>query len=236
LTAEAAQRAECNNEIDGSSGSGIAGEGARASAKCTAATQLAGRVETAQRRAADAEVALADATRAELTDTDTKVAALPQPATAPYRPDELGVIDRISRTHDRLGTPATLAVTLALMALDTLPVILKLSHGTTNYERILARRHQITATRLLAEATPAGGAAPLALLDGDHGPDVEIVDDEQLEQFLRAHLILDPHIQAKDLHALARARGYAGKYSTFTRLLRTRHLRTVAGRTGTSSP
>jgi hypothetical protein len=195
-------------------------------------TQLAARADDAQQRVTDSDAALTDAMRNEVTDTDTKVAAVPKPAVAPYQPTELGVIDRITRTHDRLGTPATLAITLALMALDTLPVILKLSHGTTNYERILARRQHASATCLLAEVGPGGDGhaapiqVPVGLLDGHHDLDDELLDDDQLEQYLRARLVLDPTIQAKDLHALARARGYSGKYSTFTRFLRTRELRT----------
>jgi hypothetical protein len=226
-TADAAQRSECNNEINGA-GSGIPGEGPRAGAKCAAADQLANRVNDSQRRADEADAALAAAMQAEMTDADQRVAGLEDPAVVPYQPSELGVIDRITRTHDRLGTPGTIAVTLALMALDTLPVILKLAHGPTTYERVLARRQQTEAARLL---TPAQGedVAVALLLETEAGAGEPIADDE-LERFIHARLIVDPNIQAKDLHAAARARGYDRSYPTFTRFLRDRALRPTATR------
>jgi hypothetical protein len=227
--AESAQRGECNDEINGAS-SGIVGEGPRATAKCAAATQLTQRVGETQRQAVQADAAMADATRAEMSDIDASVAGVPRPAVAPYRPAELGVIDRIARTHDQLGTVWTLAITVALMTLDTLPVILKLSRGLTNYERVLAHRQKAATVRLLASLGPAAERSTAAeLLDDDPQLDEPILDDDQLERFVRARLIVDPHMQAKDLHALARARGYAREYPTFTRFLRVRQLRPTAG-------
>jgi hypothetical protein len=220
--AEGAQRAECNNEINGT-GFGAAGEGPRANAKCAAFSQLAGRVEDTRRRADDTDAALVAAVQAEMADTDTRTAAVPRPQVAAYQPTDLGVIDRISRTHDRLGTVGTAIVTLALMALDTLPVILKLAHGPTTYERILTRRQRNAAVELLTNINADAGAVA-EIFDADD-VDEAITDDDELERFLHARLIIDPTIQAKALYGAARSRGYERSYPTFTRFLRDRSLR-----------
>jgi hypothetical protein len=228
LAAADAQRRECNDEINGTR-SGQAGEGPRAGAKCTAATDLARRAEDTGRRASDADAALDTTMAAERTDADNRVTALERPDPEPFHPSELGVIDRISKTHERLGTLGTIAFTLALMALDTLPVILKLAHGPTHYERVLIHRQRSAVAELLAPSHSAGGLTEdqqlLALHADDQDPEALDDNDDELERFIRARLIVAPDLQAKDLYAAARDRGYDRSYPTFTRFLRTRELR-----------
>jgi hypothetical protein len=116
------------------------------------------------------------------------------------------------------------------MALDTLPAILKLARGPTYYERILAHRQRTTAAQLLADAAEdISTAGVLELFDDHTEAALPLVDEEELERFLRARLIINPATQAKDLYAAARARGYDRSYPTFTRSLRARSLRPVAG-------
>jgi hypothetical protein len=242
--AETSQRAECNAEINGTAGSGLAGEGPRASTKCTVADQLGQRAADAQRRADSAEADLTTAVRTAATDADNKADAVPGRDLQPYQPTELGIADRISRTHDRLGTAGTIAITFALMTLDTLPVILKLSHGTTGYERILARRHEAETARVLARvrANAMTKADRTALRRGpedepDEAPlELLLLDDDRLAAFLRIRLAVDPEAVAKDLYVAARAQGYDRSYPTFTRFLRARDLRSVAPRAHTSPP
>jgi hypothetical protein len=238
--AEATQRAQCNNEITGTAGSRIPGEGSRSSALCTAANQLTARADDAQRRAEAADTDLAATLRTAKEDADTKVAALPRPTITPYQPTDIGVIDRITRTHFLLGTPATIAITLALTSLaltslDTLPIILKLTHHSTAYERILKRHQAIETTRVLHQLVGAGGRSQhrattaehhlIAAIDAD---EEELLGGEPLEAFLRARLMIDPTITAKTLYREAQFRGYDRSYPTFTRLVRKRGLRSAA--------
>jgi hypothetical protein len=70
----------------------------------------------------------------------------------PFKPSDLGPIDRISATHRALGNWEIL-VALVLIAIDCAPVLLKQTKGVTDYERLLGMHHAeiIDGSRSLAQ-------------------------------------------------------------------------------------
>jgi hypothetical protein len=214
-TASSSQRSACNSEIDGIGGSGIAGEGPRASAKCSSAAQLGEQATIAQSRLDAAEKALGEAIRADVAAQDAEAAKVAHPTAAPA---ELGVVDRIERTHRVLGTPGTLAVSAFLVGLDLLPLTLKLSGGRRRYERVLERRHD-QALRELCDFFGGGEDLVDAAAVEDASPEPK---PETLVEWLGRELAADPSATAEDL--FRRAPFEAG-YSTVTRLIRKHGLR-----------
>jgi hypothetical protein len=223
-TASSTQRSACNAEIDGVGGSGIAGEGPRASAKCSAAAQLSDQAAAAQGRLNSAETALSDAIQADVAAQDAAAAKVQRPLVAPFSPADLGVVDRIARTHEALGTPGTLVVSAFLVFLDLLPLTLKVSGGRRPYEQVIEHRHDL-ALRELCQSL--GGGADLTK-DPDEeptAPDAVNEDPVTLVEWLGRQLAGDPRLTAADLARRAPDAGYAAGYSTITRLIREHALR-----------
>jgi hypothetical protein len=215
-----AQRSACNAEIDGASGNGV-GEGPRAGAKCSSAAQLGDQAASAKDRLDDTEKALQDSIRADVAAQDAEAAKVAQPTVAH---SELGVVDRIVRTHEALGTGGTLAVAGFLVFLDLLPLTLKVSGGRRRYERVLEHRHD-RALRELCQSLGAGVdfAEDTAVETG--GRPVQEQEAPTLVKWLGVELAAEPRLTAADLARRAPAAGFEAGYSTVTRLIREHGLR-----------
>jgi hypothetical protein len=219
-------RATCTAEIDGRGGSGMPGEGPRATAKCTAAAGAEERANAIGQELARAEQALQQSLAAELEAVEGATA----PAPTPYDPKELGVVGRIHETHELLGLPASLAITAVLMVLDLLPIMLHAARDGSAYESIVRRRQEHEAERLRIEARRF-------LDDRQPAPPAHALADEHaLAAWVRRRIDADPSVPATALHSELTAAGYSASYQTFTRFLRRRQLRPVNGQPALTTP